>query len=247
MIKFFRKIRYNLMSENKTGKYFKYAIGEIVLVVIGILIALSINNWNEQRKTKISEISYIESIKIDLIGDTETINFIVENTKKRIAANELIMEQLRSFDTITDSRPLYKLMRDNVGFIDLKVQDHTIETLKNSGNIEIINSKPIRGALQTYYDTVEIIYIQQSIMNKSTAESERAKFFNYLESEKGILNNTKVPFDDRAKANLPDAYAFLNHWVSNLKTYVNLLNNLNNRNLQLIESIQSDYPNKVEQ
>jgi len=247
MIKFFRKIRYNLMSENKTGKYFKYAIGEIVLVVIGILIALSINNWNEQRKTKISEISYIESIKIDLIGDTETINFIVENTKKRIAANELILEQLRSFDTITDSRPLYKLMRDNVGFIDLKVQDHTIETLKNSGNIEIINSKPIRGALQTYYDTVEIIYIQQSIMNKSTAESERAKFFNYLESEKGILNNTKVPFDDRAKANLPDAYAFLNHWVSNLKTYVNLLNNLNNRNLQLIESIQSDYPNKVEQ
>jgi hypothetical protein len=235
------------MSENKTGKYFKYAIGEIVLVVIGILIALSINNWNEQRKTKISEISYIESIKIDLIGDTETINFIVENTKKRIAANELILEQLRSFDTITDSRPLYKLMRDNVGFIDLKVQDHTIETLKNSGNIEIINSKPIRGALQTYYDTVEIIYIQQSIMNKSTAESERAKFFNYLESEKGILNNTKVPFDDRAKANLPDAYAFLNHWVSNLKTYVNLLNNLNNRNLQLIESIQSDYPNKVEQ
>ena len=51
MIKFFRKIRYNLMSENKTGKYFKYAIGEIVLVVIGILIALQINNWNEERKS----------------------------------------------------------------------------------------------------------------------------------------------------------------------------------------------------
>ena len=47
MIKFFRKIRYDLMEKNKTGKYFKYAIGEIVLVVIGILIALQINNWNE--------------------------------------------------------------------------------------------------------------------------------------------------------------------------------------------------------
>ena len=52
MIKFFRKIRYNLMEQNKTGKYFKYAIGEIVLVVIGILIALSINNWNRNEKTK---------------------------------------------------------------------------------------------------------------------------------------------------------------------------------------------------
>ncbi len=49
MIKFFRKIRYNLMEQNKTGKYLKYAIGEIALVVIGILIALSINNWNEDR------------------------------------------------------------------------------------------------------------------------------------------------------------------------------------------------------
>ena len=50
MIKFFRRIRFDLMEKNKTGKYFKYAIGEIVLVVIGILIALQINNWNEQRK-----------------------------------------------------------------------------------------------------------------------------------------------------------------------------------------------------
>ncbi|PTM09471.1 MAG: hypothetical protein DA407_05810 [Bacteroidetes bacterium] len=49
MIKFFRKIRQNLLMENKTGKYLKYAFGEIVLVVIGILIALSINNWNQQR------------------------------------------------------------------------------------------------------------------------------------------------------------------------------------------------------
>lgn len=46
MIKFFKKIRYDFMNQNKTGKYFKYAIGEIVLVVIGILIALGINNWN---------------------------------------------------------------------------------------------------------------------------------------------------------------------------------------------------------
>ena len=52
MIKFFRKIRYNLMEQNKTGKYFKYAIGEIILVVIGILIALSINNWNEAKKAR---------------------------------------------------------------------------------------------------------------------------------------------------------------------------------------------------
>ena len=50
MIKFFRKIRQNMIKENKVSKYLLYAIGEIILVVIGILIALSINNWNEQMK-----------------------------------------------------------------------------------------------------------------------------------------------------------------------------------------------------
>ncbi len=52
MIKFFRLIRKDLMETGKTGKYFKYAIGEIVLVVIGILIALSINTWNENNKSE---------------------------------------------------------------------------------------------------------------------------------------------------------------------------------------------------
>ena len=52
MLKFFRKIRQNLLSEGKTGKYIKYAFGEIILVVIGILIALQINTWNEDYKSK---------------------------------------------------------------------------------------------------------------------------------------------------------------------------------------------------
>jgi hypothetical protein len=52
MIKFFRKIRQKLLVENKISKYLLYAIGEVVLVVIGILIALSVNNWNEGNKKK---------------------------------------------------------------------------------------------------------------------------------------------------------------------------------------------------
>ncbi|WP_424286426.1 DUF6090 family protein, partial [Eudoraea sp.] len=53
--------------ENKTGKYFKYAIGEIVLVVIGILIALQINNWNESSKQRIEEVRLLEKVSIDLV------------------------------------------------------------------------------------------------------------------------------------------------------------------------------------
>ena len=93
MIKFFRKIRQNLLSGGETGKvawpvgrYLKYAIGEIVLVVIGILIALSINNWNESRKQSASEKEFITSLKNDLKQDKAFILLIVDILEPKIEA-----------------------------------------------------------------------------------------------------------------------------------------------------------------
>ena len=77
MIKFFRKIRQELLTENKIGQYLKYAIGEILLVVIGILIALQINNWNEARKSRIVETVLLKTIKSDLLSKVLLIFFIV--------------------------------------------------------------------------------------------------------------------------------------------------------------------------
>lgn len=70
MIKFFRKIRLRLLAENRFSKYLLYAIGEIILVVIGILIALQINNRNEDRKNRIREVSYLENLKEDIKSDS---------------------------------------------------------------------------------------------------------------------------------------------------------------------------------
>lgn len=69
MIKFFRKIRQKLLSEGKTGKYLKYALGEIILVVIGILIALQINNWNENRKVQTELFDIYSQIIYELDND----------------------------------------------------------------------------------------------------------------------------------------------------------------------------------
>ena len=66
MIKFFRHIRKSLLEQNKMGKYFKYAIGEIVLVVIGILIALQVNNWNEQRLAKNQARAYLKNLNTEI-------------------------------------------------------------------------------------------------------------------------------------------------------------------------------------
>ena len=69
MIKFFQKIRYNSMETGKTSRYLKYAIGEIVLVVIGILIALQINDWNEVRKLRMLETDILLEVKTSMERD----------------------------------------------------------------------------------------------------------------------------------------------------------------------------------
>ena len=92
MIKFFRNIRQNLLSEGKTGKYLKYAIGEIALVVIGILIALQINNWNENRKDNFVELKILESLNNDLKTDIDNLKGMIKNDSLSIEYNrQLIM------------------------------------------------------------------------------------------------------------------------------------------------------------
>ena len=66
MINFFKKIRKKLLSKNKLGSYVIYAVGEIILVVVGILIALQINNWNESRKQRLHEIELVKLLITDL-------------------------------------------------------------------------------------------------------------------------------------------------------------------------------------
>ena len=74
MIKFFRNIRKSLLMENKTSKYFKYAIGEIFLVVIGILIALQINNWNKRNVEHSEELNYLKNLQRDLHDQIQSID-----------------------------------------------------------------------------------------------------------------------------------------------------------------------------
>ena len=97
MIKFFRKIRQNLLAEGKTGKYFKYAIGEIVLVVIGILIALQINNWNQNRLQEIDELKSLKFLKAEFEGNLLKLDKNRDLHKTRLnAINELLFTDLSS-------------------------------------------------------------------------------------------------------------------------------------------------------
>ena len=97
MIKFFRKIRQQLLIENKTSKYLKYAVGEIILIVLGIFIALQLNNWNENRKLKIKELKILNELHSDLIQNMGAIRNTISSFDQSIRSNEIIKYHKRVY------------------------------------------------------------------------------------------------------------------------------------------------------
>lgn len=93
MIRFFKNIRQKLAAENKVMAYLRYAIGEILLVVIGILIALQINNWNEGRKQSIAETEFLEGVKKDLTQDKQYIELVLKLMEPKIETFDLLNDK----------------------------------------------------------------------------------------------------------------------------------------------------------
>ncbi|GFZ87333.1 hypothetical protein GCM10011531_18270 [Aquaticitalea lipolytica] len=147
MIKFFRNIRKNLLTDGKTTKYFKYAIGEIVLVVIGILIALQINNWNENRKQESKVNNYLNSMVIDLSSDIKAYDRIIESYELQVENNTSIFKdknyQEFHLDSIVSNITSYYAMH--------QIVDQTYQKIKNSGLSDNLGSKELNDAINNYY------------------------------------------------------------------------------------------------
>lgn len=127
---------------SKTGKYLKYAIGEIILVVIGILIALQINNWNENRKNEKLKYSYKVSLINDLSKDTLMLGKLISENKRIMKA--LGMQQNRFLGPETPIDTLIKIAKDefdpelNTRF---KYNRNTFKTLIASGSIDLFSKE----------------------------------------------------------------------------------------------------------
>jgi len=154
MIKFLRKTRYNLMEQNKTGKYLKYAIGEIVLVVIGILIALSINNWNEGKKSIQKGRDILTDIKENLDFNTIQFQEDIEINKGIVKSIDIILENITVTKVYNDS--LDKHFRYVNWWASARWKSSGYEALVKHG-VEIVQSKELQESI---IDLYEISYIE---------------------------------------------------------------------------------------
>ena len=136
------------MEKNKTGKYFKYAVGEIVLVVIGILIALQINNWNEEKKGKAELNQYLLSLKENIKGDIKVLDSLIK--KREVIVAYCKKEQLnflnKTFD-FNDTRYALYSYRD----FYFKPNTSAYDGLKNSPYLGKLNGSDLNNLIIDYY------------------------------------------------------------------------------------------------
>lgn len=153
MVQFFRKIRQGLLSENKFTRYLVYAIGEIILVVIGILIALQVANWNEDKKTEIFELKMLSEIKHALENDLEYFESMVERMDLVDSASEVMTAHLVDQSVFIDSlydKPGDRFYGLTMGTI-FQFNPGPYETLKISG-INKISNDSLRNYVTYLYD-----------------------------------------------------------------------------------------------
>ena len=154
MIKFFRKIRQNLIMENKTSKYFKYAIGEIVLVVIGILIALSINTWNENNKSEKEASFQLSKLRDNLKADKVQLNADIANDSIYID-NLIFCVKVLSSEIEAPKEEFFESFQFMSTTISFNPTKGTFDGLISSGKIELINNHNLLDTLFSYYNTNE--------------------------------------------------------------------------------------------
>ncbi|PHS67975.1 MAG: hypothetical protein COB12_01815 [Flavobacterium sp.] len=167
-----------MAEDNKPIKYLRYAIGEIVLVVIGILIALSINNWNENRKNRISESEYYCKILADFELDRQNIAELYKESEYKIETSKILLLDLNNKDKAKSYliNSYLQALRTNV-FVPSKV---TITDIISSGKLNLLTNNSLKNNLIRYYVELDKLLYQLEINRSKSLE----KVFSY---DDGIL------------------------------------------------------------
>ncbi len=159
MFKFFRNIRRGLLKENKMGKYLAYATGEIVLVVIGILIALQINNLNEQIKLNVTEKSLLQELKINLQTNVANLKSDIQIQEEGISAMTYLLDHLDQKRPYKDTLDYLFVVADYAP--DVVLTSSGFETLKSSG-LSIIQNDQLRTEIINLFEKDYPLLMQET-------------------------------------------------------------------------------------
>lgn len=218
MIKFFRHIRQRLLTENKFSKYLLYAIGEIFLVVVGILIALQINNWNELRKTHLQDLEFLNNLKVELsidiaaltakITEYQEINSTIRNTVTLFdtADYELTPEEHQVIVSALSQFQIFTPINKNINRNDLIIAQGTIDRIDKELNRKFLTyleeTQSINPAITKLGETLQQLeilrihpYVDYDIVH--SLEDQLDFDFKEISNNRGIRNALQKSFGYR--------------------------------------------------
>lgn len=238
MIRFFQKIRQKLLTQNKVSQYLVYAIGEIILVVIGILIALYINNANEKRINKEKITTILKEIQIDLVTDiTESVSLYERFKRADSIQNIILNDKYSSEDYKSGKTEFLELYYDSHevqtnGYDNLmrnidNVSEERNTLLKDLKNLYVVNKSYLdvsnRRMQKTVYDNIDIYYkqkwVQQLLKGNWTDEasdyylndlSHKNQVLTYMNDYRWVFRNSQ-----KFRVNAINAYKVIANIVKN--------------------------------
>ncbi|MCJ7468161.1 MAG: DUF6090 family protein [Maribacter sp.] len=252
MINFFRKIRKKLADDNKPIKYMRYAIGEIVLVVIGILIALQINNWNEDRKSKNGFQQTMLGLAEDIRNDTTIIQHYISVLQTQEKAAQLIIPILENRETIVDSMAFFSAFLGMSFALNMDLNMEIWDELRKSGLPKVYADPQLVSKIQNYYHKykgaarnwedesqprIEIRGLKYDLMDQTDLNKMRLADGTNLPSQKAI----KAIFNEKRVVSLIKRIDFTSTY------FINIFMGCKVRAIEVLELIDGQYGTNKEE
>ena len=181
MIPVFRKIRKKMADDNRPLKYMRYAIGEIVLVVFGILIALQINTWNEERKENKIEAKYLKEMLEDYEINLIRSNQVIKRYESMIPTLQGLIEQslLEKPSISVDSlNQACMIINDMPTYSST---DRVYNNLIGSGDLKLLKNKELKTELSVYFEKINILNLVQTTHELELVESFQPYIIDHLD------------------------------------------------------------------
>ena len=245
MISFFRRIRQKLFDTGNIKKYLLYAFGEIILVVIGILIAVQINNWNESKKLEEKKQQYYDQLLSDIATDTTNIHYFIRRIESSINSYETYVETFTESDIAVETT-IENLNKVEYTYPIITFYTNTITTLKETGDLKLIPTN-IQNSL------LDILRLQSTVENQRNQLDPaylslltEARKLGFSPLSKRISNQSKLSEVVKIEENAGEiiltmeaAYS-LKNWVeiNRLESFNNLL--IKYRNLEKLIMLEKE-------
>ena len=243
MIKFFRKIRQNLFMENKTGKYFKYAIGEILLVMIGILLALQVSNWNQQRIASQKEQLLLEALHDEFVENRAQFKNVINVHENALRSTQYVIAQFPIDPKKIDLKTFYEKMNSWGRSFTFNPTQGVIRSLVNTSSFELISNKELRSLLVSWEDVLADYQEEEDLAKKDNYEVLFPEITPFL----GWLHDYE---DERVDINFLSTLQFETVFLrreSNLKDILGLHQNSKElRQISELEQIKSTIDRIIE-